>query len=166
MANEGKVWLEPCSDPVGFWSGAKHHDKGHGTETLNHTKSSICPNTAVAMKGRTMSKGIKTFTSSRARAGHSEAPNYFPRHPQAQNVFSKTEHWAFVSKQKLKLTVNKTVCIKVKEKERGRREGRKKAEERWKVTKREKRGERKRKWPVWNWIMALPCGIFTVNLSS
>ena len=77
-----------------------------------------------------------------------------------------TDHWSFVSKQKLKLTVNKTVCIKVKGKERGRREGRKKAEERWKVTTREKTGERKRKWPAWNWIMALPCGTFTVNLSS
>lgn len=166
MASEGKAWLEPCSDPAGFWSGAKHHDKGHGTETLNHTKSSICPNAAVALKGRTMCKGIKTSNSSRARAGHSEALNYFPRHPQPQNVFSKREHWAFVSKQKLKLTVNKTGCIKVKRKKRGEKEGRKKAEERWKVTKREKRGERKRKWPVEKWIMALPCGTFTVNLSS
>lgn len=89
-----------------------------------------------------MSKGIKTFNSSRARAGHSEALNYFPRHPQPQNVFSKREHWAFVSKQKSKLTVNKTGHIEVKWKKRGRREGRKKAEERWKVTKRERREEK------------------------
>lgn len=63
-----------------------------------------------------------------------------------------------MSKQKSKLTVNKTGHIEVKWKKRGRREGRKKAEERWKVTKREKRGERRRKWPLWNWIMALPVG--------
>lgn len=107
-----------------FWSGAKHHDRGCGTETLNHTQSSICPKTAVALKGRTTSEGIKTFNSSRARAGHSEAPNYFPHHPQHQSVCAKREHWAFVSKQKLKLQVSKTCCIKGEEKserERGER---------------------------------------------
>lgn len=69
-----------------------------------------------------MSKGIKTFNSSRARAGHSEALNYFPHHPQHQNVFSKKEHWALVSKQKVKLCVNKTWYIK-KEEKRGREKG-------------------------------------------
>lgn len=75
----------------------------------------------MALKGRTTSKGIKTSNSSRARAGHSEALKYFPHHPQHQNVFSKREHWAFVSKQKLKLRVNKTWCIKREEK--GERDG-------------------------------------------
>lgn len=32
------------------------------------------------------------------------------------------------------------------------------------MVKREKRGERKRKCPVWNWIMALPCGTLTSEL--
>lgn len=80
---------------------------------LNHTQGSIYQTAAVALWGRAVAKGIKTFNSSRARLRHSEALNSVPRHPKYQKVFSQKEHWTFIPKHRLKLHIyKKTQCIK------------------------------------------------------
>lgn len=74
---------------------------------LNHTQGSIYQAAAVALWGRAVAKGIKTFNSSRARLRHSEALNSVPRHPKYQKVFSQKEHWTFIPKHRLKLHIYK-----------------------------------------------------------
>lgn len=131
-----------------FLSEAEHHDKGNGTKMLNHTKGSIYQIAPVAHWGRAMSKGTKTFNSSRARLRHSEAPKYVPHHPKYQNVFLQTEHWTFTSKHKLKQHIYKIQCIKREEREGGRerrREGKEMENERGRS-----KEKGKRKWSIWN----------------
>lgn len=97
---------------------------------LNHTQGSIYQTAAVALWGRAVAKGIKTFNSSRAKLRHSEALTSVPHHPKYQKVFSQKEHWTFIPKHGLKAAyIQKTQRIKGGKRRRIRkREGKEKME--------------------------------------